>query len=67
MLDMTWSVFVKLAGSQGMSLPVVSIDWCHWPVAVPTVTFGAFGLKLLIGASGAKQILLALESTIAVV
>ena len=63
---MTWPVLGKAAGSIGMLSSAVPVDCCTCPVAVPTLIFGAAGLKLMWGADGPKYRLLAPESTIAV-
>ena len=41
-------------GSWGKFKPPVPVDCCDWPVAVPTLTFGAERLMLTMGASAVK-------------
>ena len=63
---MTWPVLGKVAGSIGIFSSAVPVDCWTCPVAVPTLIFGATGLKLMWGAAGPKYRLLAPESTISV-
>ena len=42
------------------------VDCCDWPVAVHTLTFGAKRLTLTMGASAAKYMSVASESTMPV-
>ena len=50
----TWPFVGKLAGREGRLSSDVPVDSCTFPVAVPTLTFGADGSKLQITASFAK-------------
>ena len=59
----TWPVVGKFSGREGRFNSAVPVDCWTCPVAVPTLTFGAVGLKLIWGASFAKYMLLAPEST----
>ena len=52
------------AGSLGEFNSPVPVDCWDWPVAVPTVTFGAERLMLTMGESPEKYISVAPESTI---
>ena len=61
-----WPVLGKVAGSIGIFNSAVPVDCWTFPVAVPTLIFGAAGLKLMWGAACPKYRLLAPESTIAV-
>ena len=62
----TWPFVGKLSGGEGRFNSAVPVD--HWtcPVAVPTLNVGAAGLQFQRGASFAKYLLLAPESTTAV-
>ena len=63
---MPWPVLGQVARSIGIFSSAVPVDCWTCPVAVPTLIFGAAGLKLIWGADGPKYRLLAPESTIAV-
>ena len=63
---MTWPVLGKVAGSIGISNSAVPVNGWTCPVAVPTLIFGAAGLKLMWVAGGAKYRLLGPKSTMAV-
>ena len=62
----TWPFVGKLAGREGRFNSAVPVDRWTCPVAVPTLNFGAVESKLRRGASFAKYMLLAPESTTAV-
>ena len=51
---MTWPVLGKVAGSMGLFNSDVPVDLWTCPVPVPTLIFGAAGLKLMWGADGPK-------------
>ena len=51
---------------QGKFKSPVPVDCCDWPVAVPTLNFGAERLTLTMGASAEKQMSVAPESTMPV-
>ena len=53
-------------GNLGTPNSAEPLDWCGWPLAVPTVIVCAFGSKLIVGAFFEKYNPLAPESTIAV-
>ena len=40
----------KLVGNLGIPKLAEPLDWCSWPLAVPTVIVGTVGSKLIIGA-----------------
>ena len=56
----------KSVGNLGITKSYEPIDWCGWPLTVPTVIIGAVGSKLIVGAFFEKYNPLALESIIAV-
>ena len=41
---------LKLGGRLGIPKSDEPLDWCGWPLAVPTVIVGAVGSKLIVGA-----------------
>ena len=53
-------------GKLGIPKSDEPLDWCGWPLAVPTVIVGEVGSKLIVGAFFEKYNPLAPESTIAV-
>ena len=40
----------KSRGRLGIPTSAAPLDWCGWPLAVPTVILGAVGSKLIVGA-----------------
>ena len=40
----------KSGGRLGRPKSTAPVDWCGWPLAVPTVIFCAVGSKLIVGA-----------------
>ena len=40
----------KSVGKLGIPKSAEPLDWCGWPLAVPTVIVGAVGSKLIVGA-----------------
>ena len=53
-------------GKLGIPKSAEPLDWCGWPLAVPTVIVGAVGSKLIVGAFFEKYNPLALESIMVV-
>ena len=53
-------------GIWGKFKPPLPVDCCDWPVAVPTLNFGAERLTLTMGESAEKQMSVAPESTMPV-
>ena len=50
----------------GITKSAEPLDWCGWPLAVPTVIVGAVGSKLIVGVFFEKYNILAQEYMIAV-
>ena len=40
----------EVQGRLGIPKSEAPLDWCGWPLAVPTVILGAVGSKLIVGA-----------------
>ena len=40
----------KFVSKLGIPKSYEPLDWCSWPLAVPTVIVGAVGSKLIVGA-----------------
>ena len=56
----------KFGGGLGRNKSEEPLDWCGWPLAVPTVILGVFGSKLIVGAFYENYNPLAPESAMAV-
>ena len=39
----------ELGGRLGRPKSATPLNWCSWPLAVPTVIFGAVGSKFIVG------------------
>ena len=46
---MTLPAWGKSGGGLGIPKSAAPLDWCGWPIAVPTVIVGAVGSKLIFG------------------
>ena len=63
---MTLPAWGDYGGRLGIPKSVAPLDWCGWPLAVPTVILGAVRSKLIVGAFFEKYNPLAPESMMAV-
>ena len=63
---MTLPYLGESVGKLGIPKSAEPLDWCGWPLAVPTAIVGAVGSKFIVGAYFENYNPLAPDSTIAV-